>query len=115
MALFTKGHFQDLAQNYSGVRGLRGLVNEQRAFSKSTSTTSIFLSHAHNDKAIVEQAKLFFEHLGISVYIDWADQTMPESPNGTTASKIKSQIFSNDKFYSHSMISYKYCSASSPQ
>jgi hypothetical protein len=31
--------------------------------------------------------------------VDWADQTMPESTNGTTANRIKNQIISgNDKF-----------------
>lgn len=98
MALFTKGQFQEIAQGSAGIRGLRGVVNEMRSFAKSTSTTSIFLSHAHNDKAIVEQAKLFFENLGISVYVDWADQTMPESSNGVTAARIKGQIYNNDKF-----------------
>lgn len=60
--------------------------------------TSIFLSHSHHDKAQVEQAKNFFENLGYSIYVDWADETMPEKTNGATAQKIKGQIGSNDKF-----------------
>src|ERR1035437_9056143 len=99
MAILTKGQFASIAQNKSGSRGLRGVVNETRLYSKTTSVTSIFLSHSHNDKDVIEQAKIFFENIGISVYIDWADKTMPESPNGSTALKIKNQIINgNDKF-----------------
>lgn len=99
MAILTRGQFSTIAQSKSGIRGLRGVVNETRTFSKSTATTSIFLSHSHHDKDVVEQAKIFFENLGISVYVDWADETMPEKTNGITAQKIKNQIISvNDKF-----------------
>jgi hypothetical protein len=99
MAILTKGEFTSIAQNKAGIRGLRGVVNESRMFSKTTSTTSIFLSHSHTDKDVIEQAKIFFENLGISIYVDWADKTMPESTNGETAQRIKNQIISNnDKF-----------------
>jgi hypothetical protein len=99
MAIITRSQFTSFAQSKAGSRGLRGLVNESRLYSKSTATTSIFLSHSHHDKSVVEEAKIFFENLGISIYVDWADQTMPESTNGTTANRIKNQIISvNDKF-----------------
>jgi len=99
MAILTRSQFTSFAQSKAGSRGLIGVVNESRVFSKSTATTSIFLSHSHLDKSVVEEAKIFFENLGISIYVDWADQTMPESTNGTTANRIKNQIISgNDKF-----------------
>ncbi|MNS30524.1 hypothetical protein D3C72_625590 [compost metagenome] len=98
MAIFTKQQFESIARSKAGYSGLRGIVNETRTFSKSTAITSIFLSHSHTDRAIVEQAKVFFENLGISIYVDWADETMPERANGVTASRIKSKIHSNDKF-----------------
>ena len=89
-------------------------LNEQfKTFSKSTSTTSIFLSHSHLDKAKIEQAKLFFENLGIRIYVDWADQTMPEKTNGITAQRIKNQIISlNDKFIllaTNNAVTSKWC------
>jgi hypothetical protein len=88
-----------IAKEKAGNKGLTGIVNESRLFSKPLSLTSIFLSHSHQDKDVVEQAKLFFENLGIQIYVDWADMTMPESTNSTTALKIKNQIASiNDKF-----------------
>ena len=99
MAILTRGQFASIAQSEVGTGGLRGFVNERRSFSKASATTSIFLSHSHYDKDVVEQAKIFFENLGISIYVDWADKTMPEKTNGVTARKIKNQIIlSNDKF-----------------
>jgi hypothetical protein len=93
MAILTRSQFESIAQNKASNNRLRGFVNETRTFSKSTATTSIFLSHSHHDKEVVEQGKIFFENLGISIYVDWADETMPERTNGITAHKIKNQIF----------------------
>lgn len=113
MSIFTEQEFRNIANQKAGPRGLRGAVNEQRTFSKSTSTTSIFLSHSHHDKAKIEQAKIFFENLGISIYVDWADQTMPERTNGITAVNIKNQIINlNDKFVllaTNNAVASKWC------
>jgi len=113
MAILTRREFSTIAESKAGYRGLRGFVNENRTFSKSTATTSIFLSHSHHDKDVVEQAKIFFENLGISIYVDWADETMPERTNGVTASKIKNQIINiNDKFIllaTNNAIDSKWC------
>lgn len=113
MSIFTEQEFRNIANQKAGFRGLGGVVNETRSFSKSTSTTSIFLSHSHHDKAKIEQAKIFFENLGISIYVDWADQTMPERTNGVTAQKIKNQIITlNDKFIllaTNNAVSSKWC------
>ena len=99
MAIFTRNEFLSIARNNAGYQGLSGVVNETRMFSKTSSITSLFLSHSHKDKELIEQAKIFFEHLGIRIYVDWADQTMPEKTNGVTAQKIKNQIITvNDKF-----------------
>lgn len=115
MAIFTKAQFAAEARNKAGLKGLKGFVslNESRSFSKSSSTTSIFLSHSHGERDIIEQAKSFFEGLGIRVYVDWADETMPERTNGTTAQKIKNQIIQlNDKFIllgTNNAVSSKWC------
>jgi hypothetical protein len=113
MAILTKGQFESIASAKAGTRGLKGQVNERRIFAKATSTTSIFLSHSHTDKDVIEQAKIFFENLGVSIYVDWADETMPESTNGVTAQKIKNQIISvNDKFIllaTNNAVSSKWC------
>ena len=111
MTIFTKQEFQAIVDKKSGSKGFFTL-NESRMFSKDKSTTSVFLSHSHHDKALIVQAKTFFENLGISIYVDWADETMPEKTNGITAQKIKRQIYKNDKFVllaTNSAITSKWC------
>lgn len=111
MAIFTKQEFQSIAYKKAGSKGCFTL-NESRMFSEDKSKTSIFLSHSHHDKALIVQAKTFFENLGISIYVDWADETMPEKTNGITAQKIKRQIYKNDKFVllaTNSAITSKWC------
>lgn len=111
MAIFTKQEFQAIALDKARKKGLQ-FVNETRTFSENTSVTSVFLSHSHHDKAVIAEAKTFFEGLGISVYVDWADKTMPEQTNGLTAQKIKRQIQKNDKFVllaTNNAISSKWC------
>jgi hypothetical protein len=112
MAILTESEFRNIASQSTGLSGLKGYVNETRTFSKSTSDTSIFLSHSHKDKDKVEQAKLFFENLGISIYVDWMDTTMPEKTNGETANRIKSKIIQNEKFIllaTNRAVSSKWC------
>lgn len=113
MAILTKSQLAGIAQRNAGARGLRGYVNENRTYSKAYSKTSIFLSHSHHDKEELEQAKIFFENLGISIYVDWADKTMPERTSGITAQQIKNQIISaNDKFIllaTNNAIASKWC------
>ena len=113
MAILTRVQFATIAQNKAGGLGLKGYVTESRKFSKATATTSIFLSHSHLDKDVVEQAKLFFENLGITIYVDWADETMPERTNGTTAQIIKNQIITvNEKFVllaTNNAVTSKWC------
>ncbi|GAA0875197.1 hypothetical protein GCM10009118_16060 [Wandonia haliotis] len=111
MAIFTKHEFQAVALDISRKKGQQ-FVNETRTFSESTARTSVFLSHSHHDKVLIAQAKTFFEGLGIAVYVDWADSTMPEQTNGLTAQKIKRQIQKNDKFVllaTNNAISSKWC------
>jgi hypothetical protein len=99
MAIFTKTQFLNIAQSKtSSIKNFKNFVNEAKTFSKTIASTSIFLSHSHTDRLLIEQAVTFFRTLNISVYVDWMDDSMPEKTNGITASKIKSKILSNDKF-----------------
>ncbi|HNV95641.1 MAG TPA: toll/interleukin-1 receptor domain-containing protein [Bacteroidales bacterium] len=112
MAIFTRSQFATIAQSKAGTKGLKGFVNESKLFSRTSQSTSIFLSHSHTDKDVVEQAVTFFRTLGINIYVDWADETMPEKPNGETAQKIKGQIVINDKFIllaTNSAVASKWC------
>lgn len=70
------------------------LVESQKASYKAT----IFLSHSHKDKDLVEQVALFLMDQGVYVYVDWKDSSMPEITSATTANNIKSRIRTCDSF-----------------
>jgi hypothetical protein len=111
MAIFTKQEFQAIALEKAKKKGST-FVNETRTFSANNSRTSIFLSHSHQERDLIAQAKTFFEDLGISIYVDWADTTMPERTNGVTAQNIKTQIYNNDRFVllaTNNAVSSKWC------
>src|SRR5258708_12314437 len=112
MPIFTKDQFVKIANSSAGSKGIRGVVNEVKAFSRSSQTTSIFLSHCHTDKSIVDDAVAFLRSLNATIYVDWMDETMPEQTTGATASKIKSRIITNDKFIllaTNAAIASKWC------
>lgn len=98
MAIFTKTSFVARAQRKAGTKTFSTVVNESRKYLRRQYTTSVFLSHAHNDKSFIEVATVHLRNLGVDVYIDWADNTMPEETSGETARKIKEQIIANEKF-----------------
>jgi hypothetical protein len=62
------------------------------------STPQIFLSHSHYDKDLVRYAKIMLEGIGVSVYVDWEDESMPSVTCAATASAIKQTIRSHNKF-----------------
>ncbi len=112
MPLFTREQFAKTTEQRAGSKGLRGIVNEIKAQSKSVQATSIFLSHCHTDKNIVEQAVAFLRTLNATIYVDWMDETMPETTSGKTATKIKERIKYNDKFIllaTNQAIASKWC------
>jgi hypothetical protein len=112
MPIFTSSQFANIAQSRAGSKGIRTIVKEARNFLKTSATTSVFLSHAHTDKDVVEQAVSFFRGFNISVYVDWLDETMSDKPTGVTALKIKSKILSNDKFIflaTNAAVASKWC------
>jgi hypothetical protein len=65
---------------------------------KTKVDSSVFLSHSHKDVKLVEDLALLLVSLGISVYVDWMDESMTYPPDGKTAVKIKSKIKENKKF-----------------
>lgn len=112
MAIFTKDRFSALAQRKAGTRTFSTFVNESRKYSRILYKTSVFLSHSHADKSFVEKVTTVLRQLGVDVYVDWADETMPERTSGVTAQKIKEKIKSNDKFIllaTNTAIASKWC------
>jgi hypothetical protein len=60
--------------------------------------TTIFLSHSHKDKDLIEPALAFLRSHGVRVYVDWMDEGMPDVVSGVTAKKIKGKIREQKKF-----------------
>lgn len=51
-----------------------------------------FLCHSHHDRSLVEGLVQIFKEQGVLLYVDWMDSEMPETTNGDTARKIKTEI-----------------------
>jgi hypothetical protein len=70
-----------------------------KSFSKANAQVSIFLSHSHKDKELVEGfINLLAYSSQISIYVDWLDSDMPSSTNRETARRIKQKIEDLDYF-----------------
>lgn len=89
MAYITEGKLREFAAQPRHV----AFANIKTASAQAKLT--IFLSHSHKDKNLVEGLIAHFETLGIAIYVDWNDTQMPRITNRTTAAQIKKQI--NDR------------------
>lgn len=70
-----------------------------KSLSKSLADVTVFLSHSHKDKELVDGFINFLAHRGrIKIYVDWQDSDMPSSTNHETAIKIKRKIRELDYF-----------------
>lgn len=81
------------------VSRLRSAALSSRAQSASSLNDAIsrqkktvFLCHSHDDRYLVLGVIELLRETGWDVYVDWADPTMPISPNRETALKIQSRI-----------------------
>lgn len=57
-----------------------------------------FLCHSHKDEELVKGLVTLLADSGWQVYVDWADASMPETPNRQTAEKIKQKIVDHNLF-----------------
>jgi len=57
-----------------------------------------FLCHSHRDRDAALGLKAIIEGQGGSLYIDWLDEEMPESPSGETAERIRKKIVECELF-----------------
>ena len=61
-----------------------------------SSAKKIFLSHSHLDKELAKGLKNYLYSLGVDLYIDWEDSSMPPTTDKVTAEKIKNKIGRSD-------------------
>lgn len=69
------------------------IVQDQRIGVKT-----IFLSHSHNDRKLVDGLLGMLNEQGVFVYVDWQDADMPRITSAETAKKIKEKIKEFDLF-----------------
>jgi hypothetical protein len=100
MAILTKARLTAVTEGKLGTRIFSEVLNEARLESRTTATTTIFLSHSHDDldKDYVKRAVVLLRKAGVRVYIDSNDTSMPPFTSAQTALKIKEQIRANKKF-----------------
>ena len=60
--------------------------------------TSVFLSHSHKDKELIEPTLAFLRSHGVKIYVDWMDEGMSDTISGETAKKLKDRIRQQKKF-----------------
>ena len=100
MSIITKSRLTAITETKLGVRTFSEVLNESKKQSKTSAASTIFLSHSHDDLAdgTVNKSIVFLSKLGINVYIDSHDSSMPPFTNAETARKIKQAIIDNQKF-----------------
>ena len=64
-----------------------------------TAKVTVFLSHSHKDKELVEGLIQIFSEQGVKIYVDWNDSSMPRITSGETAKKIKDRISEMNLFF----------------
>lgn len=94
MACFTESKLR----SYSRNRRLKKEARDNVKGFKSLAEATIFLSHSHSDKELVEGLINWLSSRGVEVYVDWEDDRMPEKTNAETADRIKKQITKNNIF-----------------
>ena len=57
-----------------------------------------FLCHSHKDRDMALGLQQWLKEQGMELYIDWQDPYMPNTPDGTTADRIRTAIKAADVF-----------------
>jgi TIR domain-containing protein len=99
MAIITKQELKTFSANLtSSTRAAYFTKTFSLNEAKSRSIRTVFLSHSHSDKDVIEPAIALLKSVGVNVYVDWKDSSMPAITNAVTAEKIKDNIRKHDRF-----------------
>ena len=94
MAYFTESQLRAYRYSAPHQRSASRNIKSYRSQAK----VSIFLSHSHQDKDLVEGYINYLGSLGIEIYVDWQDASTPQITSGATARHIKQKIRENMLF-----------------
>ena len=111
-------------ENIISKEQLEGARKRERFFSSLNESVSarkrnaylgevtVFLSHNHRDKDVLENVIGELKSLGVNVYVDWNDEFMPYVTSRETARRIKEKIRNSKKFIliaTEAAIASKWC------
>lgn len=65
---------------------------------KALGMQTAFLCHSHKDADLVQGVITLLRETGWNVYVDWADKSMPDTPDRETAARIKQRIVDTNFF-----------------
>lgn len=86
----------ELRNKADGYTQHKHRLNESLKLSEANLTA--FLCHSHQDEELVKGLIVVFQEQGLTLYVDWLDHEMRETPNQKTARKIQAKIQSSDVF-----------------
>lgn len=95
--LLSKAQFIDARKPKEDAAVLVEARNNRNTGVPSQGIT-VFLSHKHDEVAVLEDVICMLKNLGVFVYVDWLDEGMPKNTNGYTAHRIKQKIKDCKKF-----------------
>lgn len=88
--------FNDIAE--SRYFSKAEVVNESLSGKTVSYDKIIFLSYRRKDRIYVDPIVRFLKGIGVNVYIDYLDDSLPDDPNPKTAEILRSRIKQSDKF-----------------
>lgn len=99
MAFITRAQIEGYQRGFSVVNEYVAAAQRKAvALNAASADMTIFLSHSHKDRDLIEPSIAFLRSHGVKVYVDWMDEGMPDAISGETAKKIKNKILEQKKF-----------------
>ena len=109
--LLTKEQLDGARKRVRFFSDLNESVNARRRNAYIDEVT-VFLSHNHRDKDVLDNVIGELKSLGVNVYVDWNDENIPYVTSGETARRIKEKIRNCKKFIlvaTEAAIASKWC------
>lgn len=76
--------------------GYSATLVERARFAKQASAVAadatVFLSHSHLDRNLIEPTINLFAGVGVNVYVDWKDLTLPAEVSAETARRLREKL-----------------------
>jgi hypothetical protein len=90
-----KNYARGVTLNNENVGPIQASASSEYA---SQADVTVFLSHSHKDRELVQPTIAFLRSHGVKIYVDWMDEGMPDVVSAETARKLKERIRQQEKF-----------------